>query len=244
MASASDTGFNPEECYSVVRRTHKRNSLQAVSKDYEVYFTDMEGNAHHLKEIFQSLFNKLVTEIETDLPDFSHQIRLVLNAPSLNYPIHTPFHPACDFNIDLILKEIEGVLNSNENFEISDSVKVNLLSVSLPVMGGYKLGGIQNRTVPDICSFAKQKKSNITIRDSSDSNDCLLRALAVGVALIERKDSGCYKHLSRVESQTAEKKQLLYHLKRFDGFDCESGSTNRCTMENLTILASSSFLQQ
>ena len=244
MASASDTGFNPEECYSGVRRTHKRNSLQAVSRDYEVYFTDIEGNAHHLKEIFQSLFNKLVTEIETDLPDFSHRSRLVLNAPSLNYPIHIPFHPACDFNADLILNEIERVLNSNENFDISDSVKVNILSVSLPVMGGYKLGGIQNRTVPDICSFAKQKKSIITIRDTSDSNDCLLRALAVGVALVERKDSGRYKHLSRVESQTAEKKQLLYRPKRFDGFDCESGSTNRCTTEDLTIWACSSFLKQ
>ena len=244
MASASDTGFNPEECYSVVRRTHKRNSLEAVSRDYDVYFTDIEGNAHHLKEIFQSLFNKLVTEIETDLPDFSHRIRLVLNAPSLNYPMHIPFHPACDFNIDLILNEIERVLNSNENFDISDSVKVNILSVSSPVMGGYELGGIQNRTVPDICSFAKQKMSITTIRDTNDSNDCLLRALAVGVALVERKDSGRYKHLSRVESQTAEKKQLLYRLKRFDGFDCESGSTNRCTMEDSTILASSSFLKQ
>ena len=162
----------------------------------------------------------------------------------MNYPIHIPFHPACDFNIDLILNEIERVLNLNENFDISDSVKVNILSVSLPVMGGYKLGGIQNRTVPDICSFAKQKKSIETIRDTSDSNDCLLRALAVGVALVERKDSGRYKHLSRVESQTVEEKQLLYRLKRFDGFDCESGSTNRCTMEDLTILASSSFLKQ
>ena len=111
-------------------------------------------------------------------------------------------------------------------------------------MGSYKLGGIQNRTVPNICSFAKQKKSIITIRDTSDSNDCLLRAFAVGVALNERKNSGRYKPLSREESQTAEKKQLLYRFKGFDGFDFESGSTNRCTMEELTILASSFFLKQ
>ena len=162
-ASTSDTGFNPEECYSVKRGTHKLKSLQAVSRDYQVYFTDIEGNRHHLKEIFQSLFNNLVTEIETKLPDFSHRIRLVLNALSLNYPIHIPFHPACDFNIDLLLNKIERVLNSNENFDISDSVKVNILSVSLPVTGGYKLSGIQNRTVPDICSSVKQKKSIITI---------------------------------------------------------------------------------
>ena len=81
MESTSQTAFNPEECYSVVRRTHERNSLQTVSRDYEVYFTDIEGNAHQLKDIFQSFFNKLFTEIETDLPYFSHRVRLVLKAP-------------------------------------------------------------------------------------------------------------------------------------------------------------------
>ena len=126
MASTSDTAFNPEEYYSVVRGTHRWNSLQAVFRGYEAYFTDFEVNAHHLKEIFLSVFNKLVTEIETDLPDFSYRISLVLNARSLNYPTDIPFHPACDFNIDLILNEIKRVLDSNENFNISDSVKVNI----------------------------------------------------------------------------------------------------------------------
>ena len=149
-----------------------------------------------------------------------------------------------DFSIDLIINEIERVLKSNENLDINDSVKVNKLSVFLPVVGGYKLGGIQNRTVPHICSFAKQKESIITIRDTSDSNNCLLTIPAVGAKLVERKDSGRYKHLSRVESQTAKKKQLLYRLKRFDGFDCESGTTNFCTMEDLTFLAGISFLKQ
>ena len=87
-------------------------------------------------------------------------------------------------------------------------------------------------------------KSLKIVRDTTDANECLLRALAVGVAAVERKDSGRYKHLSRVESQTAEKKQLLYHLKRFDGFDCESVSTNRCTMDDLAVLACSFLLKQ
>ena len=135
----------------------------------------------------------------------------------------------------MILIEVERVLNSNENFDISDSVKLNLLSVSLPVMGGNKLCGIHKRTVTYNCSFAKQKKSIITIKNTSDSNDCLLRALAVDVPRVERIDSGRYKHISRVESQTAEKKQLLCRSERFDSFDCESGSTNRCTVEELAI---------
>ena len=87
-------------------------------------------------------------------------------------------------------------------------------------------------------------KSLKIVRDTTDSDECLLRALAVGVAPVERKDSGRYKHSSRVESQTAEKKQLLYGLKRFDGFDCESVSTNRCTMDDFTVLAGSFFLKQ
>ena len=42
----------------------------------------------------------------------------------------------------------------------------------------------------------------------------------------------------------AEKKQLFYRLKCFDGSDCERGSTNRCTMEDLKSLTGSFFLKQ
>ena len=132
MASTSNTAFNPENCYVVVRRTHERIYLKPVSRDYVVYFTDIEGKLYHLKETIHSLLNKKLTEIETDIPDFSHRLRIVLNVPSLNYRIHVPFHPVCDFNIDSILIEIERVLNSIENCDISDGVKVHILS--LPVI--------------------------------------------------------------------------------------------------------------
>ena len=72
----------------------------------------------------------------------------------------------------------------------------NILSVSSPMMGRYKKGGIQNRTVPDICSSGKQKKSIITIKETGDSNQCLFRAPAVGVALLEKKGSGRYTIIS------------------------------------------------
>ena len=87
------------------------------------------------------------------------------------------------------------------------------------------------------------RQSLIIMRDTSDSNECVISALAVGVAPVERKDSGRYRHSSRVESQTAEKK-LLYRFKRFDGFDCESLSTNRCIIDDLAILAGRFFLKQ
>ena len=71
-----------------------------------------------------------------------------------------------------------------------------------------------------------------------------MRALALGVFPNERKNSGRYKHLPRVESQTAEKRQFLHHLKRFDRIDCENASSNRCTMDDLPFLAASSFWKE
>ena len=91
MVSTSDAAFKQENGYAVVRQSLKRKSLPAISRDYEIYSTDNEGDAQHLKVIFHSLFNKLVTEMQTDLPDVSHRIRPILNAPSLNYRIHIFF---------------------------------------------------------------------------------------------------------------------------------------------------------
>ena len=100
MASTSDTAFIPETCYKYAQRTLKRNSSEAFSRYYEVYFSDIEGKAHHLTDIFHSFPKTLDKKIETDLTDFSHRIRIALDAPSLNYPIHIPFHPADNFTID------------------------------------------------------------------------------------------------------------------------------------------------
>ena len=63
-------------------------------------------------------------------------------------------------------------------------------------------------SVPDLCSIAKRKKSITTIKETSNSYDCLLRALPDGVALVEKKNSSHYKHLSRVKNQTVEKKTI------------------------------------
>ena len=177
-------GFNPEQYYSVNRMPQRRSLLRAASRDFEVYFTDIESVLDRIKEIFNHLINKLISEIQQDLPGHSHSIRLVLNAPTLNYPIHIPFSSVADFNAEMILDEIDRVVSSNESFDISNNIKVNVLSVSLPTMGGNRLGGIQSRTVPDIKLFTKQKKSIIVIK--SDQNDCLLRAIAIGIKVKER----------------------------------------------------------
>ena len=83
--------FNPEHFYSVNRMPRRRSLLRAASRDYEVYFTDIESVVDRLRDIFNHLIKKLISEIQEDLPAHSHRIRLVVNAPTVNYPIHIPF---------------------------------------------------------------------------------------------------------------------------------------------------------
>ena len=217
--------FNPEQFYSVSRMPQRRSVLRAASRDYEVYFTNIESVLDKLREIFNHMIRKLVAEIQVDLPGHSHRIRLVLNAPTLNYPIHIPFSSADDFDADIVLNEIDRVVNSNEAFDISNNIKVNVLCVSLPTMGGKRIGGIHSRTVPDIKLFTKQKKSIIVIK--SEQNDCLMRAIAIGLKITERVStssssvaaSGSSKkpkknlHLDRTSTQTKEMQQIVRLLK-------------------------------
>ena len=127
--------FNPERYYSVNRMQRRCSLLKAASQDYEVYFTDIESVLDRFRDIFNHLINKLISEVQEDLPGHSHLIRRILNAPTLNYPIHIPFSLADDFNAELVLNQIDRVVNSNEAFNISNNIKVNVLSVSLPAMG-------------------------------------------------------------------------------------------------------------
>ena len=72
--------------------------------------------------IFNHMINKLILEIQEDL----------------KYPIHILFSSADDFNADLVLIEIDRIVSSNESFDISNNIKVNVLRVSLPTMGGKR----------------------------------------------------------------------------------------------------------
>ena len=210
--------------YSVSRMPRRRSLLKAANRDYEVYFTDIESVLVRLRDIFNHLINKLISEIQEDLPGHSHRIGLVLNAPTLNYPIHKPFSSADDFNAELVLIESDRVVNSNEAFDMSNNIKVNVLSVSVPAMGEKRIGGIQSRTVPDIKLFTKQKKSVIVIKIFK--NDCLIEAFAIGKKICQRaiveplaKTSEKNLHLDRAPTQMREMQILLRALEEDPSFD-------------------------
>ena len=81
---------------------------------------------------------------------------------------------------------------------------MNVLSVYLPAMGGYKIGGIHNRTIPDVLTFISQKRSVISIH-TDESNNCLLAALCVGMALADNRLQQAEKQFSKKYKQDLEK---------------------------------------
>ena len=229
------SGFDPSQHYTIISRPQRRSSLQAVSRDSEVLFVDIERNIPHLREIFENLISTLVADVLSEMNGVSHRVRIVLNAPSLNYPIHIPFQDASTINVDLILNELDRVLNSHESFDISSDIKLNLLCISLPSMGGKKIGGIENRSVPDLYTFLSAKRSVITIK--LQNNDCLIRALAVGLA-ISNASAEDKKQKRWTESiQTAEVKQLLFRLKQFKELKIFQNTGDKLTLEDLSSIA-------
>ena len=154
-----------------------------------------------------------------------------------------------------MLNEIDRVVNSNEAFDISNNIKVNVLSVSLPGMGGKRFGGIQSQTVPDIKLFTKQKKSVIVIK--SFKNDCLIKALAIGKKVCQRaivepltENSKKNLHLDWTSTQMREMQILLRALEEDPSFDHDrlsvsgsskhehlAGNCSEATLTSSTLLA-------
>ena len=70
---------------------------QAVRRDYEVTFSNLESQVANIKLIIGHVLSLLIQELQTN---FSHRVRVVLHDPSLSYPIHIPFQDYDDFSID------------------------------------------------------------------------------------------------------------------------------------------------
>ena len=97
--------------------------------DYMVQFTDTF--AHLELSEFHEIFESLLNVITKDIPAHD-QVRFVLRSPQLEYPISFPFLPLSHLTTERILAEIERVIQSNREFQLNDSVQLNLIHVEMP----------------------------------------------------------------------------------------------------------------
>jgi hypothetical protein len=160
----------------------KVKKFSTTGVDYTVQFTDkfvhLELSQFHdrLHGIFESILNT----ITRDIPEHD-QVRFVLHSPQLEKPISLPFMALSHLTTERVLAQIERVIQSNHEFRLNDSVKVNLIHVEMPNGGrGSK------RSEINLEKHLINKKSIVRIQNKDDL--CLARAIVVSIAKIE-KDS-------------------------------------------------------
>ena len=176
--------------------------FRTTGMDYTIQFMDtfahFELSQYHerLHEIFQSVLD-FVTR---DIPDHD-QVRFVLQSSQLEYPISLPFMPRQRLTTERVLAEFERVIQSNQEFRLNDTVKINLIHVEMPHGGkGTK------RSQINLEKHLASKRSIIRIQNKDEL--CLARALVVAKAKIDNDEQ--YKSI--VDHRGSLQTQLAYEL--------------------------------
>ena len=128
-------------------------------------FFNLESQIDKNKLIFGHVLSSLIQELQLNLENFSHILRLFLHDPSLSFTIHISFQDHDNLVVNLV--EI-SVVNLVEYF------------IRISSRNGVKdIGDKNKRTTPDLRSFMRQKRSVVRIIET-DNNNCLVSALAIG----------------------------------------------------------------
>jgi hypothetical protein len=111
----------------------KVKKFGTTGTDYTVQFTDtfahLELSQFH--DRLHGIFESLLDSITRDVPEHD-QVRFVLHSPQLEKPISLPFMALSRLTTERVLAQIERVIQSNHEFRLNDSVKVNLVHVEIP----------------------------------------------------------------------------------------------------------------
>ena len=169
QTARSDDHERPFYVESVRQVYTKKFSTNATS--YRVRFTNVFPNLEitslheQLHEIFQQVLDKTVGGVPPQ-----DQVRFLLHSSQLDKPIHVPFMPAERLTTEHILAKFEQVTQSNQEFQLNDTVEINVIHVSMPI-GGKR----SKRLEVNLEKHLEKKRSIIKIRN--DDSLCMARAL-------------------------------------------------------------------
>jgi hypothetical protein len=112
----------------------KVKKFSTTGVDYTVQFTDTFA---HLKlsqfhDRLHGIFESILNTITPDIPEHD-QVRFVLHSPQLETHISLPFMAFSHLTTERVLAQIERVIQSNHEFHLNDSVKVNLVHAEFPM---------------------------------------------------------------------------------------------------------------
>ncbi|VDI13173.1 Hypothetical predicted protein [Mytilus galloprovincialis] len=153
--------------------------FRTKSTAYKVTFKELEVRGLPqilvtLQLLFQSLIKDMTEFMKTD-----DLIRMSIQCPELDFPITIPFMKVAQLSAETMLREIERVLQSYEQFVLDSSLEIEITHVDMPKGSGRK-----TCKFVDIERFLKDKKCIIQIQNYDEL--CCARALVTAKANIDK----------------------------------------------------------
>ena len=169
----------------------KSRKFATTSTVYNVEITPFPENMIEEPLTFcQELFDRIVDELEerSDVKA-DDMIRVTVSHPRLDMPICCPFMRAETLTGENIVDEIERVMQSNTDCDISDGdMSVEFTHTVLPSGSG----GVKQAEYDNMESMRKNKLSIVRIQNATDSA-CLARSIVVGMCHVHRSDTPEWK---------------------------------------------------
>ena len=199
---SDDQNEEPQHDYYKIQDGRERHSKKfgMTATDHIVRFNnglhdvDLLESQERIHDIFQHLLEDVTKDMNPN-----DQVRFILRSDQLQTPIAIPFLPLEKLTTEKVLSHVEKVIQSNEEFRLNDTVTINIIRVETPQGSGKSR---VKRNIVNIREYLKKKESVVTINNKDDF--CLARALAVGIAKIEKdprynqiRESRCYIQLDR-----------------------------------------------
>ncbi|XP_045168552.2 uncharacterized protein LOC123531553 [Mercenaria mercenaria] len=168
----------PRRFYSVRKiREQKIEKFKTTGSTYKVNFKNIEVTEDvllTLKRIFKAIFEDITKGAKSkDL------VRLVVECPSLDYPIIIPFGKLPTLTPERFMTEIERVLQSNEDLAIDESLTLEVTLVDMPEGGTRKRCKFVNTE-----KFLLDKRSIIQRKNYDEL--CSARAIITAKAKIDQ----------------------------------------------------------
>ena len=195
----------PEENFYVIESVKevKSKKFRMTGTDYTIRFNNTASQLDLIEsyERTQEIFERLLNDVTAGMNE-KDQVRFVLRSDQLNTPISIPFMPLQQLTPEHVFSQFERVIQSNQDFQLNDTVTVDIVHIQAPQGSGRK-----KRTLLDIGEFLHKKKTVITIRN--DDELCLARALVIAIAKIEKDPS--YRRYLDPRERVQERKARELH---------------------------------
>ncbi|KAK3107100.1 hypothetical protein FSP39_007154 [Pinctada imbricata] len=154
--------------------------------------------------------NTLVDDLkdENGIIKDADYVRAIVHHPSLKSEIWIPFSQSTEMSGDAILKEVQKVQQSNEDFKMEDGqTTIDLLHVEMPMGSG---GGSVKNLHTDKEAFRKGKKSIVSIVNDED-HMCLSRAIVVTIV-----------HANKPEKESEEWNKEWKHIRQSKNYKLQT----------------------